>query len=63
MADSTIEWTDATWNPVAGCAIITAGCTNCYRFCRTSGWELVWSIPKRSIGSKLFAPRPRRSGS
>jgi protein gp37 len=30
MADTTIEWTDATWNPVAGCTIVTAGCTNCY---------------------------------
>ncbi len=30
MADTTIEWTDATWNPVAGCSVLTAGCTNCY---------------------------------
>lgn len=30
MAETQIEWTDATWNPVTGCAIITAGCTNCY---------------------------------
>jgi protein gp37 len=30
MADTQIEWTDATWNPVAGCSVITAGCTNCY---------------------------------
>ena len=30
MADSSIEWTDWTWNPVAGCTVITAGCTNCY---------------------------------
>jgi protein gp37 len=31
MADkSTIEWTDATWNPVTGCTKITAGCDNCY---------------------------------
>jgi protein gp37 len=30
MAESSIEWTDATWNPVAGCTILTAGCTNCY---------------------------------
>jgi len=29
MADSSIEWTDSTWNPVAGCTVITAGCTNC----------------------------------
>jgi protein gp37 len=30
MAETSIEWTDATWNPVAGCSIVTAGCTNCY---------------------------------
>ncbi|WP_130753887.1 DUF5131 family protein [Sphingobium xenophagum] len=27
---SEIEWTDVTWNPVAGCNIASAGCTNCY---------------------------------
>ena len=27
---SEIEWTDATWNPVSGCKIISPGCTNCY---------------------------------
>lgn len=30
MAETQIEWTDATWNPVAGCAIVSAGCTHCY---------------------------------
>ena len=31
MADhSTIEWTDATWNPVTGCSVVSPGCTNCY---------------------------------
>ncbi|SDE70787.1 DUF5131 family protein [Kordiimonas lacus] len=30
MAETEIEWTDATWNPVAGCSIMSAGCTNCY---------------------------------
>lgn len=29
-AKSPIEWTDATWNPVVGCSIQSAGCTNCY---------------------------------
>lgn len=25
-----IEWTDATWNPVTGCAKVSAGCKHCY---------------------------------
>lgn len=28
--NSAIEWTEATWNPVAGCTILSPGCTNCY---------------------------------
>lgn len=27
---SEIEWTDVTWNPVAGCTLASSGCTNCY---------------------------------
>jgi len=27
---SEIEWTDATWNPVIGCSMVSPGCTNCY---------------------------------
>ena len=27
---SEIEWTDATWNPVTGCLMISPGCTHCY---------------------------------
>lgn len=27
---SEIEWTDVTWNPVAGCTIASSGCSNCY---------------------------------
>jgi protein gp37 len=30
LADTSIEWTDATWNPVAGCTVLSPGCTNCY---------------------------------
>jgi len=30
MAQSTIEWTDATWNPVTGCTKISPGCKHCY---------------------------------
>ncbi|MEX0745693.1 MAG: phage Gp37/Gp68 family protein [Phycisphaeraceae bacterium] len=27
---SKIEWTDATWNPIVGCSIVSPGCTHCY---------------------------------
>lgn len=27
---SSIEWTDATWNPVVGCRRVSEGCRNCY---------------------------------
>jgi predicted DNA-binding antitoxin AbrB/MazE fold protein len=27
---STIEWTNASWNPVTGCTKVSAGCQNCY---------------------------------
>ena len=25
-----IEWTEKTWNPVRGCARVSAGCEHCY---------------------------------
>lgn len=31
MADHTkIEWTDATWNIITGCSVVSAGCKHCY---------------------------------
>lgn len=31
MSDgTTIEWTDATWNPITGCSVVSAGCKHCY---------------------------------
>jgi len=29
-ANSKIEWTDATWNPVRGCDKVSPGCAHCY---------------------------------
>jgi protein gp37 len=28
--NSSIEWTEATWNPITGCDKISPGCTHCY---------------------------------
>lgn len=29
-SESTIEWTERTWNPVTGCTKLSAGCKHCY---------------------------------
>ncbi len=29
-ANTKIEWTDATWNPLRGCSRVSEGCRNCY---------------------------------
>jgi len=28
--DSSIEWTESTWNPITGCTKVSLGCKNCY---------------------------------
>jgi protein gp37 len=30
MATSSIEWTQATWNPITGCTKVSPGCKYCY---------------------------------
>jgi protein gp37 len=30
VAETAIEWTDATWNPVTGCDRVSPGCAHCY---------------------------------
>jgi len=44
-SNSDIEWTDVTWNPVAGCNIASAGCTNCYAM-RMAGRLQAMAHPK-----------------
>ena len=54
MAETSIEWTDATWNPVAGCTILTAGCTNCY--------AMRMAARLQAMGMKKYQGLTRRSG-
>lgn len=51
---SSIEWTDATWNPVAGCTIISPGCTNCYAMRMAARLE--------AFGQEKYAGTTRKSG-
>lgn len=54
MADSQIEWTDSTWNPVAGCSIMSNGCTNCYAMHMARRLE--------AMGVEKYKGLTRRSG-
>jgi len=54
MAETSIEWTDATWNPVAGCTVITAGCTNCYAMRMAARLD--------AMGTAKYRGLTRRSG-
>jgi protein gp37 len=57
MADrSTIEWTQATWNPTTGCDRISAGCDNCYALTLARRLKLMGSPKYQNDGD------PRTSG-
>jgi protein gp37 len=59
---STIEWTDATWNPVRGCTKISPGCKHCYaevfaeRFRGVPGHPYEQGFDLRLVPEKLAEP-------
>jgi protein gp37 len=55
MATSEIEWTEATWNPIAGCTIVSPGCTNCY--------AMRMATRLQAMGMEKYAGTTRKSGS
>lgn len=71
MSDhSTIEWTDATWNPVTGCTKVSPGCDHCYaetfaeRFRGVKGHPFEQGFDLRLWPERLHLPlswrQPRR---
>lgn len=60
--NSTIEWTDATWNPVRGCDKISPGCAHCYaqtfaeRFRGVPGHPFEQGFDLRLVPEKLKDP-------
>src|SRR2546425_12727321 len=54
MALSDIEWTEATWNPIAGCTIVSPGCTNCY--------AMRMAARLQAMGMAKYAGTTRKSG-
>src|SRR5215212_202421 len=60
MAESSIEWTEMTWNPTTGCNKISAGCKYCYAEVMTRRLQAM-GIEKYKVGfvnsmSDLFHP-------
>lgn len=59
---SSIEWTDATWNPVRGCTKISDGCKHCYaetfaeRFRGVKGHPYEQGFDLRLVPEKLAEP-------
>jgi len=59
---STIEWTDATWNPVRGCTKVSPGCKHCYaetfaeRFRGVPGHPYEQGFDLRLVPDKLAEP-------
>jgi protein gp37 len=60
--NSSIEWTDATWNPVRGCTKISPGCKHCYAQTFAERWRGIAGHPYeqgfdlRIVRSKLREP-------
>src|SRR5215213_826370 len=59
---SSIEWTDATWNPVTGCTKVSPGCDHCYaetfaeRFRGVAGHPYEQGFDLRLVPEKLAEP-------
>jgi protein gp37 len=54
MAASDIEWTEATWNPIGGCKVLSPGCTNCY--------AMRMAARLQAMGTEKYAGTTRKSG-
>jgi protein gp37 len=65
--ESSIEWTDATWNPVRGCTKVSDGCKHCYaetfaeRFRGVKGHPYQQGFDLRLVPEKLAEPLRWRS--
>ncbi len=61
-ASSSIEWTDATWNPIRGCTKISPGCKHCYaetfaeRFRGVPGHPYEHGFDLKLVPQKLSEP-------
>ncbi len=56
--NSTIEWTDSTWNPVTGCTKVSPGCAHCYAETFAERWRGIPGHPyEQGFDLKLWPQR------
>lgn len=55
MSDTSIEWTEKTWNPTKGCSKVSPGCTNCY--------AIRMAMRLQAMGQPSYQGLTRKSGS
>jgi protein gp37 len=58
---SKIEWTEATWNPIGGCTVLSPGCTNCYAMRLAHRLALMGQEKYRGT-TRLSGGRPKWNG-
>jgi protein gp37 len=58
---SNIEWTEATWNPVSGCTVLSPGCTNCYAMRMAKRLEAMGQEKYRGT-TRITGGRPKWTG-
>ncbi len=58
---SSIEWTEATWNPIAGCTVLSPGCTNCYAMRMARRLELMGQAKYRGT-TRISGGRSKWTG-
>lgn len=68
MSESSIEWTEHTWNPVTGCTKVSPGCKHCYaeamarrlQAMRAPGYEHGFEVALHP--NRVEQPRLRKRG-
>jgi protein gp37 len=61
VSKSSIEWTEATWNPVVGCTVLSPGCTNCYAM-RLASRLAAMGQEKYAGTTRVSGGRPKWNG-
>ncbi|MGH2369611.1 MAG: DUF5131 family protein, partial [Chloroflexota bacterium] len=53
---SSIEWTDATWNPWQGCTKVSPGCAHCYMYRDKARYGQDPTTVRRSTSATFYRP-------